>query len=220
VNVDLYVEGGGERDDLRTECRKGFQKFFESAGLAGTLPRVKAYGGRSQTIEAFNHRLAQQDADYVPMLLVDSEELVEGPVLGSTVKAHLMARDGAVATPLRNAPDEQLHLMMPVMETWLVADRRTFADYFGQGFSANALPAAGRDVETVSKTDLNRAIEAATRRSETKGPYGKGDHSFELLAKVDGLTVRDRCRWASRLCILLEYAIKRDPYREDPTSKY
>ncbi len=220
VTVHVYVEGGGERDDLLTDCRRSFHKFFESAGLKGKLPAVKPHGGRSQTIEAFKHRLADQNRDFVPVLLVDSEELVTGPVLGSTAKDHLSNRAADNAAFIRDVPNEQVHLMMPVMETWFLADRATTVRYFGAGFQESALPPAARAAETVSKKDCMDALKHATRALAIKRPYDKGEHSFKLLGDLNGLIVRDRCRWASRLCTLMEYIITREPFKEDATTQY
>ena len=51
MKITIYVEGGGEKKDakdLKTKCRKGFQKFFEKAGLATPMPAVVACGSREQ----------------------------------------------------------------------------------------------------------------------------------------------------------------------------
>ena len=45
MKVIIYVEGGGEKKDakdLKSKCRKGFQKFFEKAGLAKQMPAIVA----------------------------------------------------------------------------------------------------------------------------------------------------------------------------------
>lgn len=32
VSVKLFVEGGGDKSKLRSECRRGFKNFLEKAG--------------------------------------------------------------------------------------------------------------------------------------------------------------------------------------------
>lgn len=46
VEAKVYVEGGGDRKDLKSKCREGFRKFFEKAGLTGRMPRIVTCGGR------------------------------------------------------------------------------------------------------------------------------------------------------------------------------
>ena len=37
VSIKIYVEGGGDRKDLKTRCRQGFSKFFEKAGFKNAI---------------------------------------------------------------------------------------------------------------------------------------------------------------------------------------
>lgn len=50
--VKLYIEGGGEAKSLRIECRQGFHKFLQKAGITGNLPRIVAKGGRRFAYDA------------------------------------------------------------------------------------------------------------------------------------------------------------------------
>ena len=70
------------------------------------------------------------------------------------------------------------------MESWLLTDRATLKVFFGQGFLENQLPAEG-PVETIAKAQLYQSLANATRHCKTKTPYGKGEHSFKLLALID-----------------------------------
>ena len=70
------------------------------------------------------------------------------------------------------------------MEAWFLADRAALARYFGDGFSENSLPRR-TDVEEVSKQDLDRGLNTATRHSKPKGAYRKGRDSFAILADLD-----------------------------------
>lgn len=84
------------------------------------------------------------------------------------------------------------------MEAWLVADPEALEDFYGQGFRKNALPEAATGIEKVSKADLYAALAAATKDCKSKDPYGKGSHSFKLLAALDPRTVLAASPWAKR----------------------
>lgn len=88
--------------------------------------------------------------------------------------------------------------MVQVMESWLIADRATLQRFFNPGFNANALPAATKSVEDVAKTAVYGVLQNATRACKTKATYGKGEHSFKLLAKIDPDIVMAASPWAKR----------------------
>ena len=179
MSTRLYVEGGGDRNPSKTRCRQAVRAFLLKAGLEGRLPRIFASGGRRQAYDDFRHALgASRDDDRV-VLLVDSEGLVAkdaGPW------RHLKDRDGWDKPD--GADDDHVHLMVQCMEAWFLADRAALARYFGNGFSDNSLPRR-TDVEEVSKQDLERGLNAATRNSRLKGTYRKGRDSFAILADLD-----------------------------------
>ena len=68
--VKLFVEGGGDANILRTECRKGFREFLCKVGMHGHMPRIVACGGRRQAYEAFCTAIENGEK---ALLLVDSE---------------------------------------------------------------------------------------------------------------------------------------------------
>ena len=192
MSTRLYVEGGGDRKPLRTECRQAFREFLRKAGLAGRLPRIFASGGRQQAYDDFRHALeGSRDVDGV-VLLVDSE----GPIETDAERwRHLKDRDGWDKPA--GATDDHVHLMVQCMEAWFLADRRALAEYFGDGFSENSLPRRA-DVERVSKQDLERGLNTATRNSRPKGAYRKGRDSFAILADLDPDKVVDASPHAKR----------------------
>ena len=102
------------------------------------------------------------------------------------------------------ATEDHLHLMVQCMEAWFLADRRALKEFFGPGFRERALPAATSQPEKVSKPDLYHKLEQATRDTKTKGTYGKGEHSFKLLATLDPALVRKACPWAERFFVTLD----------------
>ncbi len=189
----VYVEGGGETKALRTECRRGFSKFFEKAGLKGSMPRISACGGRQQAYDDFCHALNRGGSDRFVVLLVDSE----GPVTqGSGPWTHLKRRDNWDKPT--SATDDNAHLMVQCMESWFLADKDTLVQYFGSGFNRNALPRR-TDIEDISTQDVHRGLKNATRHSISKDAYHKGRHSFAILAKLNPERVTDASPHAKRL---------------------
>ena len=52
--------------------------------------------------------------------------------------------------------------------------------------------------EGVAKVSVYAALQQATRNGKTKAPYGKGEHSFKLLARIDPAEVIAASPWARR----------------------
>ena len=196
MSMKIYVEGGGESNRLRTECRKGFRSFFETSGLTGKMPAVVACGSRNDAYKSFCTALKRPKTGEVPLLLVDSEDAFSG-----TPWTHLQARDHWDQP--RNATDEHVYLMVHCMESWFLADPECLKTYFGNGFNENSLP-GNVNVETISKVEVFKALKTATRRSKSKGEYGKGQHSFEILERIDPGLVRAAAPNADRLLKKLE----------------
>ncbi len=84
------------------------------------------------------------------------------------------------------------------MECWFFADREAIKSFFGNGFRENALPSAAKPLEAIGKTAALAGLKKATRDCKTKGSYGKGDHSFKLLARIDPAKVTAASPWANR----------------------
>lgn len=186
----LFVEGGGDSKALRTRCREGFSKLLQRAGCRGRMPRIVACGSRGNAFEHFQAEL--YEGGTTPTLLVDAE----GPVDVDDPWDHVRSREGDGWTTPPDATAEQLHLMVQLMESWLLADRDSLVEFFGSGFNSNALP--GReDIERIPKADVASALGAATRKTR-KGSYDKGRHSFELLARVDPGQLERASPWARR----------------------
>ena len=177
MRIKIFVEGGGDRNLLRRECRKGFSNFFSKAGLKGRMPSVVASGSRREAFDDFRaavHRPGRYD---FIVLLVDSE----GPVTTGPWQ-HLKTRDNWDKPP--SAKDDQVHLMVQCMEAWFLADKECLVAYYGNGFNQNALPAR-QHIENIAKNDVLNGLKNATRSGVSKGEYGKGQHSFDILAQID-----------------------------------
>lgn len=204
VVMKLFVEGGGDAKTLRTACREGFTEFLKKAGLLGYMPRVVPCGSRKNAYDDYCIALRNGEA---AMLLVDSEDSVAPALLvvnkDDSVKTaqpwvHLQNRTGDKWMKPINANDVHCHLMVQCMEAWFLADRQMLQTFFGQGFNVNALPSTGNPIEEVAKSKIYQSLDDATKNCKTKAPYGKGEHSFKLLALIDPSKVTTSSRWAKR----------------------
>lgn len=204
--VKLFVEGGGDAASLKAACREGFSNFIEKAGLKGFMPRIVACGGRENAFDSFCTALNNGEP---AMLLIDSEtHVAPASQPGDATKPedrekwlpwqHLLQRKGDEWKRPNGAADLHCHLMTQCMESWLLADRDLLKTFFGQGFKESQLPAAANPVESVAKQEIYRSLANATRDCKTKAQYGKGEHSFKLLALLDPVKVSEASPWAKR----------------------
>lgn len=204
--MKLYVEGGGDAKTLRTACRNGFSEFFRKAGFSGRMPRIVACGGRQNAYDSFCTAVGcGQEA----MLLVDSESPVKAVYRHESAVQwkpweHLRNRPGDRWNVPAGATDEDCHLMVQCMEAWFLADVATLQNFYGQGFNANALPAQGNRIESITKGWIYSSLANATRSCKTKAIYGKGEHSFKLLALISPALVMTASPWAKRLIDVLQ----------------
>lgn len=192
MSAIIYIEGGGDHNEnLATQFRRSWKKFFEAADLQGNLPRVVRGGSRDDTFKRFASAVRHPEPKRLPLLLVDSEDAINAE---QSVWSFLQIHDGWTKPEV--ATEGQAFLMVQTMETWLVADRTSFQRYFGANFNAAALP-NWRNLEAVPKRDLFESIKKATRQCST--PYAKGKVSFELLAAIQPQQVSAACPHAKRL---------------------
>ena len=206
--VELYVEGGA-KGSLRNDCRKGFVQFLEKAGLKGAMPAVVPCGSRTEAYGDYSEALSTLKDGETVMLLVDSE----GPINPAHQRGqpqnwqpwqHLAQRVGDRWKKPTQATDADCHFMVQTMESWLLADRDAMAAYYGQGFQPNSLPSAQRPLENTPKKEVLDGLKAATRHCK-KGEYAKGQHSFELLGRVNPQEVLDKSAWAKRFIAELQH---------------
>jgi len=207
VRVTIFIEGGGDRDDLRTECRKGFRQFFERAGLKGRMPKPIACGARDAAFDRFRTALSIAKSGEFAILLVDSEDPVAiDPATKNHVSPWIHLTSQARWTKPATATDDQAHLMVQCMETWFLADPDSLKTYFGPGFKADKIKTHPK-LEDVGKSTVFKELAEATATVKTKSKYddrSKGTHSFEILAKLDPAKVREACPHADRLLKTLE----------------
>ncbi len=142
------------------------------------------------------------------MLLVDSEEPVASGNAQGAAKdwrpwQHLKQRPGDNWDKPDRGDECDCHLMVPCMESWIIADPETLERFFGAGFDKNKLPKSGK-IEAVQKQDIYDSLKQSSRGSRTKGEYDKGRHSFNLLACIDPTKVSAASPWARRFVDLLK----------------
>ena len=190
--IRIYVEGGGDCTAGRSSIRQGFGAFLGSlrnqARSKGIRWNVIASGTRNSCYDDFCTAL-RTHPDAFNVLLVDSE----GPVLDQGPLHYLSQHDGWSVPAL----DEHCHLMAQMMEAWLIADRDTLKNYYGQGFLNSAIP-KNADVEQIDKATLESALDNATRNTQ-KGKYHRIRHGADLLQRVDPDVVRRKARHCERL---------------------
>lgn len=185
---------------LKSACRKGFTTFITNAKIT-RRPRIVACGSRRDAFESYCTAIANGEK---AVLLIDSEAPVAAPYQqGADANQwqpwmHLKNRPGDGWDKPAGVPDTDCHLMTQCMESWFLADRKTLKAFFGQGFKENHLPATTHSVEQMATTEVYRALADATKDCKTKARYGKGKHSFELLAKVSPTKIIAVSPWAKR----------------------
>ena len=204
--VKVYVEGGGESNALKTACREGFSKFFEKAGLRGKMPRIVACGSRQDAYADFCIAIKNGEDAF---LLIDSEAVIDAEYQKGKPEewkpwGHLAQREGDKWEKPPNSKDLQCHFMVLCMESWFLADRAALKQFFGQGFKENALPNAMNSIESIDKKQLYESLARASSDCKTKARYGKGEHSFKILAIIDPHKVISASSWAKRLITTLE----------------
>ena len=176
VKRTIYLEGGGDAKDLHARCREGFRKLLEACGFRGRMPRLVACGGRGTTFDDFRTEHLRKAANDFVAMLIDSEDPMDDI---NAAWDHLRLRDGW--NQPAGATDDQVLLMTTCMETWIVADRATLDDHYGNCLQQGALPALN-DLESRSRQDVQQQLSHATRNCARR--YAKGSDSFVILGKL------------------------------------
>src|ERR1051326_7318499 len=183
--IRVYVEGGGDKKDTKALVKQGFRVFLNDLFILAEEKRIKFYviacGSRNSTLDDFRTALRTHQEAF-NILLVDSD----APVT-KTPRQHL--HNSARNWNLNNIEDEQCHLMVQVMETWVIADINALERFYGKGFNRKIIPKT-RDIEEIDKAALYSSLEAATRITQ-KGRYHKIRHGPEILKRADVSKVRN-----------------------------
>ena len=174
AEVRVYFEGANQ-------LRLGFHSFLNSVIALARDRNVKfrliACYDKANVVRDFMTAIRTHQASF-NVLLIDSDGPNDGDLIAS-VKNHSLwdSRLGA------NIPEDQVHFMVQVMETWFLADRQNLRVYYGQGFLENRLSSNPR-IEEISKGDVLRGLETATQNTQ-KGRYHKTRHAPQLLSQID-----------------------------------
>jgi len=184
--IELYMEGGGGTVDSRRLLRVGMEQFLGKLRTAarekGLELRVVCCGGRREAHSRY--AAARAKAECSVLMLVDSENAVE-----EDSREHLARQDNWA--DLASVPVEEIHMMVQVMETWLIADQSALQRYYGHGLRDKEIP-GDEDLEGVPKADILSALHRATMHTQ-KGGYRKISHARRLLELTHAGTVRARC---------------------------
>ena len=128
--VAIYMEGGGDGPNGKAALRIGMDALLSPLKEVARRDRLRwklvVCGGRDAAFKRF--RNAANGGETIVALLVDSE----GPV-STAPTLHLAQRDG---WHLQFADGDAIHLMVQVMETWIVADVDALSGYYGADSSA------------------------------------------------------------------------------------
>lgn len=178
----VYLEGGGDSKNLRSDCKKAFRRLLESSGFGGSMPRLVACGCRERAYGDFKTAHGGGKAPYVAML-VDSEEPVADP---EKTWDHLKACDCWERPD--GADDEQVLFMTTCMETWIVADRESLRRHYGSQLQESGLPPLV-GLERRSRNDIQGDLEHATRKC--RNAYKKGKRSFAVLSQLNPATLEE-----------------------------
>ncbi len=190
MKVTVFLEGGGDTERQKTECRRGFQQLFAKAGFTRPKsPTLVACGGRQQAFNKFKAALAVHQNAYL-ILLVDSEDPVanadESPDADAAWR-HLKKRDGWERPA--HAANDQAQLMATCMETWVMADQQALRAFFGQHLQTSAL-LPPLNLETRGRHEVQDALQHATRNCGRDRGYAKGKRSFAVLAELNPGTLQ------------------------------
>jgi Domain of unknown function (DUF4276) len=196
MEIHLYVEGGGPTGVTRRPLREGMTVFLGELKACAEGKGIKFMvilcRDKDRAVDAFKTAVANDPGNF-HVVLVDSDSAVSVPRL-----KHYRER---FKGSWKGVAEQNCHLMVQVMESWFVADPHALKSFYSDGFNAKPLPTS-KDVETVDKDTVLKALENATRKAK-KGKYHKIKHASELLALIKPAIVRK----ASRHCDLLFKAL-------------
>jgi hypothetical protein len=198
--IRVYVEGGGDSNSGKSDVRRGFHQFLSQiialARVKNIGWNITACGNTTATKNAFTTALKLHPTA-LNILIVDSD----GPVISSPSQ-HLFKKDEIDAF---NISDDQCHLMVQVMETWIVADVNAMMDFYGDKFNANPIPKRP-DIEQVGREEIYRILKEATKNTQ-KGEYHKINHGPIILGRANAATVREKAPHCEQLFTTLTKVI-------------
>ena len=201
--IAIYMEGGGDSAAGKRALRRGMNVFLkplrEAAENKGCQWEIVVCGGRDNAYRSFKYALEAGRKEIIALLVDSEEEVTASP------KYHLKKRDKSWRG-IEAVPEENIHLMVQTMETWLASDADALAEYYGENFNRNLIPKAN-NLEVVPKNEISNALKTATRNTR-KGAYHKIRHAEDLLRSIGPQEARARCKHCERLFDTLGSAIQ------------
>jgi hypothetical protein len=187
TEIRIYFEGDAALQPALGEFLRGFR---EKARKNHIRWQLTAAGDGARVFRAFERALDQYPDAFI-ILLIDAE----GPVLDPPWE-HLL-RHRIASRRLPGVDDSHCHLMVQMMETWLLADVDALANYYRQGFNRGAIPNQA-DVEKIDKKRVENALHDATRNT-AKGVYHKTRHAPDILKLLNPEKLRKASPHCDRL---------------------
>ena len=183
MEIKLYVEGGGKGSHKRAtiKLQQGFDSFFKEIKELARSKKISfkiiPAGNTQSTYDDFIFSVENSPQSF-NLLLVDSDD-----ALGENEPARSFLQKKYKKWKLKTVKDEQCHLMVRIMESWLIADVDALKEFYGQGFNAGAIP-KNRNVEEITKEQIEKSLKSAIAKTN-KNEYHKIEHGAKLLEKIN-----------------------------------
>ena len=205
ISLKIIVEGGSkENNTFTTEFRKAFQAFFSkgSTRIENRELRLKVIPGCADPVKSFFIELKRSgDSDRVFLLLDSEKEFSADGLYGFAERVReLKEQNNWKKAP--DIPDDSIHFMVALMESWFIADKDALKAYYGNRFRDNQIPDA-INVEVYEKQRVFNILKAATRDTQ-KGPYSKTNHSYRILNIINPSLVSKAAPQCKRLLEVIE----------------
>jgi len=215
--IHIYVEGGGDTAQQKSDLRQGFDCLLSRAKDKAREKRFRwsliPCGGRQQAYEAFKNALKAKPLA-INILLVDSEDPVSifaDQGIDAMIRVeHLKQRDNWAFDGVKPV---HVHLMVQCMEAWIIADVDALKKFYGQGLLDNCLPKRD-NLEEEPKINIYNKLRQATSHTQ-QGEYGKIKHASKLLKSIDVVKVEKRCPRFKEFMRWLEETIDPKPVPAD-----
>jgi Domain of unknown function (DUF4276) len=197
MEIKLYVEGGGKGSHKRAtiKLQQGFDAFFAELKNAAQSKKISfkiiPAGNTQSTYDDF-FRSVEHSPQSFNLLLVDSDA-----ALDENESARDFLQKKYKKWKLKTVKDEQCHLMVQIMESWLIADINALKEFYGQGFNFGAIP-KNKNVEAVGKEQVEKSLKAAIAKTN-KNEYHKIEHGAKLLEIISSQKVREAAPHCDRL---------------------
>jgi hypothetical protein len=205
--VVVYVEGGGPTRLQQKEFRTGLDQFFISlkklADDNDCRLTFSPRGGIEQVLADFDIAYNPPSTE-IYYLLVDSD----GPVI-SVPRNHLKTKFSSYRfLDDKKIPDNRIHLMVQVMESWFIADISALERFFGEGFDSAQIP-QDQEIESIDGDVAINSLKSASKGS-SRGEYKLySTIEFEtgILKQLNPDILKDKAPHCKRLFEILELEI-------------